>query len=415
MRWLCRNVILIWIFDIGSSFFFPKSLDGKRILMNGPADTTPGLSTQFDGDGIVTSVVFKDNNITVSGLKIQKSRFRFPLKYFIERDYFKMFSKIFTAFLGGKSSIESGTCNTIILKHNDFYYATEETCRPAKLYYDEHNHICFSHKSWSIPRMAAHMIDNTTIFSYNFPHKYPIKINNSYHIPWSTKRYPVLIHDAVKTEDEKYFIFPLTSTGLGNVEKYMEKEVDLPLDSKLNKAGFIIYDIKANKCSVISLDEYVDIFHICRVEKLSDNVYKLYLPFIYKFLEFVSVDANCLELIMKEVTINITNNSVLDIYDTNIRMDFVNEYEGYLIGSSLKDEDEPNAVFYDMKNKINHTLSIPGEVVREIIPYNGMLIYFSHEKNLTETFLYVVKMNNAEILTKIPVPNRPPGMHTTMY
>ena len=78
MRWLCRNVILIWIFGIGKSFFFPNSLNGKRILMNGPADTK-GKSTTFDGDGIITSVVFKDNNITFSELRIQKSHFRFPL------------------------------------------------------------------------------------------------------------------------------------------------------------------------------------------------------------------------------------------------------------------------------------------------------------------------------------------------
>ena len=121
MRWLCRNVILIWIFGIGKSFFFPNSLNGKRILMNGPADTIEGKSTTFDGDGIITSVVFKDNNITFSELRIQKSHFRFPLRYFIERNYFKMFTKIFSAYLGGKRSIESGSCNTVVLKYNDCY------------------------------------------------------------------------------------------------------------------------------------------------------------------------------------------------------------------------------------------------------------------------------------------------------
>ena len=403
---IVTNVIYV------TSLIYPASLENKRILMNGPA-AIPGLSTQFDGDGIITSVVFKNDNITISDLSIEKSSFRFPLRYFIERDYFKMFSKMFSAYLWGKTSIESGTCNTIVLKHNDFYYATEETCRPAKLYYDEENRICFAHKSWSISRMAAHMIDNKTMFSYNFPHKYPIKINNTYHIPWSTKKYPVLVHDAVKTDDEKYYIFPLTSTGLGNVNKYMEEVVDLPLDPQLNKAGFIIYDIDLNKCSVISLDEYVDIFHINHIEKLSDNVYKIYLPFIYKFLEYVSVDANCLELIMKEVTINITNNSVVDIYDTNLRMDFVNEYRGYLIGSSLTKK--PKAMFYNMETKEKYQLDIPGGEVREMLPYKGMLIYFSHEENRTRTFLYIISMFNAQIINKIEVPNRPPGMHTTMF
>ena len=412
MRWLSRNIILVCILDIGKSFFFPASLDGKRILMNGPADTE-GKSTSFDGDGIITSVVFKGNNVTFSELAIEKTSLRFPLRYFLERDYLKMFTKIFKAYLGGQKYIESGTCNTIVLKYNDIYYATEETCRPTKLYYDEDNHIRSARKSWSIPRMAAHMIDNATIFSYDIPHKYPITINNTYRIPWSTNKYPILVHEAIKTDDEKYYIFPLTSTGLGNMEKYIEGKIDLPLDPELNKAGFIIYDIEYNNCSVISLDTYVDLFHINHIEKLSNGVYKIYLPFIYDFMNFLNVTADYPGLDVKEVTINITNNSVVEIYDTNLRMDFINNYGDYLIGSYLSDK--PKAIFYNRKHKINHTLSIPGEVVREMIPYNGMLIYFSHEKNLTETFLYVVKMADGDVLTKISVPNRPPGMHTTMY
>ena len=117
--------------------------------------------------------------------------------------------------------------------------------------------------------MAAHMINNITMFGYDYPNKYPIKINNTYCIPWSTHKYPLLVHDAAETTDNKYYIFTLTNTGLGNIERYMEEKIDLPLDSKLNKAGFIIYDREANKCSVISLDEYVDFFHINHIEKLT--------------------------------------------------------------------------------------------------------------------------------------------------
>ena len=94
-------------------------------------------------------------------------------------------------------------------------------------------------------------------------------------------------------------------------------------------------------------------------------------------------------------------------------MDFINEYEDELIGSSLTND--PKAIFYNTLNRNTRYLDIPGEIVREMIPYKGMLIYFSHEKNLTETFLYVVTMTNGQELTKIKVPNRPPGMHTTMY
>ena len=412
MRWLSRNIILVCILDISKSFFFPASLDGKRILMNGPANTE-GKSTNFDGDGIITSVVFKGNNVTFSELAIEKSHFRFPLRYFIERNYFKMFTKIFRAYLAGKRSIESGSCNTVVLKYNDIYYATEETCRPTKLYYDEDNHIRSARKSWSIPRMAAHMINNITMFGYDYPNKYPIKINNTYSIPWSTDKYPLLIHDSAETPDDKYYIFTLMSTGMGNIDRYIEQKIDLPLDSKLNKAGFIIYDKEANKCSEISLDEYADLFHINHIEKLTNDVYKIYLPFVYEFVEYLNLDVQFPEIVMKEVTINITNNSVIDVYNTNLRMDFVNEYEGYLIGTSITTE--PKAIFYNMKNKQSTALSLPGDVIREIIPYNGMLLYFSHERNLTETFLYIVKMADGNILSKISVPNRPPGMHTTMY
>ncbi len=410
MRWIIANIILL--FNTSNSIFFPASLNGKRIIMNGPGNTG-GKSTNFDGDGVITSVVFKENNVTFSQLSIEKTYLRFPLRYFLERDYFKMLSKIISGFFKGKTAIESGTCNTVVLKYNDFYYAAEETCRPTKLYYDEDNRIRLAHKSWSIERMGAHMIDNRTIFSYKIFDRYPIKINNTYRIPWTTKKYPVMVHEAVKTDDEKYYIFTLMSTGLGNVDKYMEKKVDLPLDPELNKAGFIIYDRESNKCSTISLNEYVDFFHISYIEKLSEGLYKLYLPFVYKFVEYLNLDVKFPEIVMKEVTINITNNSVVEVYNTNLRMDFINKYDDYLIGSSLSNE--PKAIFYNINNQINHTLSIPGEVVREIIPYKGILIYFSHEKNLTETFLYIVKMVDGNILSKIAVPNRPPGAHTTMY
>ena len=94
-------------------------------------------------------------------------------------------------------------------------------------------------------------------------------------------------------------------------------------------------------------------------------------------------------------------------------MDFINEYRGYLIGSSLTKK--PKAMFYNMETKEKYQLDIPGGEVREMLPYKGMLIYFSHEENLTRTFLYVVSMFNAQIINKIEVPNRPPGAHTTMF
>ena len=75
---------IIFLFYTGNSIFYPTSLNGKRILMNGPADI-PGVCTSFDGNGVITSVVFKNNNVTISELSIEKKSLRFPLRYFRKR------------------------------------------------------------------------------------------------------------------------------------------------------------------------------------------------------------------------------------------------------------------------------------------------------------------------------------------
>ena len=415
MRWLCRNVILIWIFGIGKSFFFPNSLNGKRILMNGPNTgmESSNEETIFDGNGFITSVVFKNETIVTSEVMIPKSRsLTFPLSDFLERDYFNLLSKMVYSFLVRKD-IQSGTRNTIVLKYKDEYYATEETCRPLKLYYDNNEKIQILGKSNSIERMGAHMVEENTIISYKSLDKYPIRINNTNSIPWTPKKYPVMVHDGIKTKDNKYYIFPITSTGVGKLEDYLKRKIKIPFDSKLNKAGWVVYNIDKNNCTEIWMDEYADLFHVAHVDDIGNNMYKIYAPFIYNFTEWLSNKEHNLGIFVKEVTINMNDMKIDKTYNTNLNMDFINEYEGYLVGTAITNE--PKAIFYNMKNKQNRTLSIPGEVVREIIPYNGMLIYFSHEKNLTETFLYVVKMSDGDILTKIQVPNRPPGMHTTMY
>ena len=53
-------------------------------------------------------------------------------------------------------------------------------------------------------------------------------------------------------------------------------------------------------------------------------------------------------------------------------------------------------------------MNIPGGIVREIIPYDNMLLYFSHEYNNTKTYLYILCMYSAKIIAKVSVPNRPP-------
>ncbi len=410
---MIKKLFLLYAF--AGALFFPNSLNGKKILLNGP-EVQKGRGTEFDGNGYITSVVFKDNNAIVSELIIPDDRnLVFPLSDFVERDYFRLLLKYIYSFFV-RTNIQSGTRNTIVLKYKNTLYAAEETCKPLKLFYDEDYNICIAGESRSSNRMGAHMLEDNTIFSYNFFEKYPIRINNTKSIPWTPFKfkYPVMIHDGVKTCDDKYYIFPLSSTGLGKVDEYINKKRGLPFDSKLRKAGFLIYNREMNNCSEVFIDEYVDMFHIPKIVDLGNNIHKLYLTFISNFTEWMNDNSTRLGIDLKEVIIDINNSKISEIYNTGIHMDFINEYSDVLIGSSLS-LIKPQAIFYNTYDRSTRYLDIPGEIVREIVPYNGMLLYFSHEKNLTKTFLYAVTMKDGTELTKIEVPNRPPGMHTTMY
>ena len=42
-----------------------------------------------------------------------------------------------------------------------------------------------------------------------------------------------------------------------------------------------------------------------------------------------------------------------------------------------------------------------------------MLLYFSHEN--TQTFLYIINKDTCDIITKIKIPYRLPGIHSTLY
>ena len=398
-----------------TSLIYPASLENKRILMNGPNNgmETNSKETGFDGNGFITSVVFKDNNVTISEVAMPKSNsLTFPLSDFLERDYFNLFSKMLYSFFVRKN-IQSGTRNTIVLKYKNCYYATEETCRPLKLYFDNNENIQISGKSKTIERMGPHMIEDNTIMSYKGQDKYPIRINNTNSIPWTPNKYPVLVHDGIKTKDDKSYIFPITSTGVGKMDDYLKRRIRIPFDSKLNKAGWLVYDINTNNCTELWMDEYTDIFHISYTEELRDGIHKIYASFVYNFTEWLNDKEVDLGIFLKEVTINMKNMEIIEVHNTGLRMDFVNEYRGYLIGSSLTEK--PKAIFYNIETKEKFGLDIPGSEVREMLPYNGMLIYFSHEENLTRTFLYIISMFNAQVINKIEVPNRPPGAHTTMF
>ena len=393
----------------------PLSLNNKRIILNGPVLRRTGeRATEFDGRGFITSVVFRNNNAMVSDVQLPNDNsIVFPLSDYLERDYMKILSKLPYVFLGNRF-VQSGTRNTAVQKYKGNYYAVEETCRPIKLAYDEFDRIQVVGKSLSIGRMAAHLIDNSTIFSYTILDKYPLKFNNTLTIPWSPFKQPLLVHDGVGTHDGKMFVFPITSTGMGRVNEYLNHDIELPFDGNLNKAGWLIYDKEQHACFEILMNEYTDLFHIAHIEHLFANVHRLYVPFVYNFSKWMNDNTTQLDIRLKLVTLDLTKRTIVDYFDTKIRMDFVNKYENLLIGSSLTDND-PKAVMYNMDTRTYRELALPGEIIREIIPYDSMLMYFSHEDKNTKTFLYIVSMDTAEIITKVAVPNRPPGFHTTFF
>ena len=146
---MIKKLFLLYAF--AGALFFPNSLNGKKILLNGP-EVQKGRGTEFDGNGYITSVVFKDNNAIVSELIIPDDRnLVFPLSDFVERDYFRLLLKYIYSFFV-RTNIQSGTRNTIVLKYKNTLYAAEETCKPLKLFYDEDYNICIFNK-WKMDKI----------------------------------------------------------------------------------------------------------------------------------------------------------------------------------------------------------------------------------------------------------------------
>ena len=73
----------------------------------------------------------------------------------------------------------------------------------------------------------------------------------------------------------------------------------------------------------------------------------------------------------------------------------------------------PSVTIFDIKTSTFSEKQIPGKIVEdEIVPFEDMLIYFTHEEN--RSFLYIIDKESTEIITKIQVPKRKPGIHTTL-
>lgn len=408
------NIILFIIYILQSDSWIvktnvPKVLWGKKLMVNGPRENSKSMSP-FDGIGHITSVVFDEHETVISEVIIptDKSEMKFPLSDLLERNYFNIFSKL-PHLLFKTKTVQSGTRNTAVIKFSDQYYAVEESCRPVKLYYDENNEIRYNGRSKTISRMSVHMPDDDTIFSYGYE-SVPLKINNTINIPWFPRKYPFLVHDCKLTEDKHFFIFPLMSTSMGRVTDYIKKIIDMPFDEHANKAGWLVHDIHNNKCTEIRMDEYADIFHISHIKHLYRNVHKIYASFVYNFPAWLA-GVGKLDIKLKEVILDLDKNKIVKIFDTGLRMDFLHRRGNILFGSCL--DDYPAIIKYDTITKTHEKLSLPGQEVREIIPCDEYLLYFSHEDG--KSYLYITNSISGKIVQKINIPHRLPGFHTSLF
>ncbi len=402
------NFLTSWIVKTN----VPKSLWGKKIMLNGPREENNYFSP-FDGIGHITSIVFKENECIISEVIVPKqpNEISFPLSDFLQRDYFKLLSKLPHVFFKTKR-VQSGTRNTAVVKYNNNYYAVEESCTPIKLIYNDNHEIQYDGLEENISRMSVHMPDEYTMFSYMYPtpNGYPLKLNNTLTIPWMPKKYPFIVHDCKITENKQFYIFPIMSSGMGRMMDYFKNIIDMPIDEQNNKAGWLIYDIVNNTATEIFMDEFADVFHITEIKQLYRNVYKIYASFVYNFPMWLT-GAGKLDIKLKEVVIDIDNYKIIKIHDTGLKMDFSKKVGDELIGSSL--EESPSVIKYNTITKENIRLCLPGKTVREVIPFDDYFIYFSHDIN--ESFLYIVNATTSVILNKINIPHRAPGFHTTLF
>ena len=242
--------------------------------------------------------------------------------------------------------------------------------------------------------MSVHMPDKYTMFSYIYPNNYnPLKLNNTIAIPWNPKKYPFLMHDCKITDDSNYYIFPIMSSGMGRLVDYIKKIINMPIDEHLNKVGWLVYNYKNESCHEIIMDEYADIFHIADIKHMYKNVHKIYASFVYNFPAWLAGTGD-LDIRLKEVIIDLDNYKIIRITDTKLKMDFIHKKGDELIGSCL--EDSPAVLKYNVNTKKHTKLRLQGKTVREIIPYDNYLLYFSHEFN--KSFLYIANITTGEVI-----------------
>ena len=389
----------------------PYAFNGKHVFLNGPQVSS---NSQFDGYGHITSVSFEKNKAIVSETQIKPSHqsISFPLSDFMERNYIALLSKMPFVFIN-TDYVQSRTCNTAICKYGNTFFATEDSSSPVGLQFDKTHHLHTNRVNHhGITKMAAHMADEYTCFSYSMYDRYPLKINNTEHVPWEPcyENRPFLIHDCKRVDE--FYIFPLMSSSIGKFSEYLQKQLSFPLNSESRKCGWLIYDSKQKYCMEIYGNEYADLFHIAHVKRITSNKFKIYAAHVYQFYDWL-IDNKNIDLKLKEITINIRKRKIVKEFNTQLKMDFIHEKQGKLYGSAL--EKHPSLLIYDMKKKQSFKKKLHGEIVREIIPFEKYFVYFSHENSKNKTFLYIVDNIHYNVVNKIEVPHRLPGFHTSLF
>jgi hypothetical protein len=406
-----RILFLNYLFSptrsLGITGKIPKNIWGRKLILNGPSDIG---KTKFDGFGHITSVNFMEEDkispIISEVIVPKETDINFPLGDFIDRDFFGGLSKYFQA-LKEPNIISTQYCNTAVRKYLGKYYAVEESCRPVNLEYDDAGNIECKGRSLDIPRMAAHLINAETRFSYTPFDLFPLKYNNTI-IPWSSKNTPLFIHTGRVTPCGRYMIFPLLSTGFGNIIQWILHKKTFPLSDTSNKFRWLVYDTHAHSCKELVSNEFIDIFHISKIELINDKI-NIFTTHIYNFLNWMS-DTGELSMSLHKHTINLKENIIEKIEDLDVDMDFIHTQGNEFIGSTCKTS--PEVIIYNFVSKKMRRMFLPGGIVREIIPLGKLLVYFSHE--IDKSYLYIVSKITGGVLTKIQVPDRQPGFHTTM-
>ena len=383
----------------------PKSLWGKKVVLNGPQG-----NSQFafiSKPGHITSVnLIGEKHVVVSEAFIKPEKEGFNVGDLYNKDFAGIFRKIFAS----KSPSEffsTGFCSGAVRIYNGKYYALEETCRPMELEYDETGKIHCVGLSKDIERMSAHMLDNYTRFSYMppFTAKAPLKYNDTV-IPWYPEDRPALIHDGKITECGNYMIFPLTSMRFGNIFEWLFNKLSFPFDKNLKTLKWLIYDLEQNKVYEIDSKLNLDLFHIFKVVKKNTKLI-IYSSSYQNFWEALSY--------IEDAEINL-HKHIIDLDKFTVKIEEFEE--GFDLGCNYGSEIIGNGgnggvSIFNIKNSKITLKKIPGEKIEdEIIPFENMLIYYTHEEN--RSFLHIIDKETTKIITKIEVPKRKPGIHTTL-